>query len=312
MRARGIPRRVAAVAVALVAAMLVAGGSANADPAVIQVHPGPHAIQDALEQAKRNDILELHAGIYRQPHALRVDKSVVIRSAGDGVVTISGMCKVNDTIVLAANNVRLRGLRVVGAADGFGFFPSEIDFNGIRTGEVSNSIAQDTCDEPAEYGINVFNGGPIKVLDNETFGFTDSGIYIGGINDTGNGTLMVRGNLTHGNDRGIIVEDSTARVVVLENVVRHNRLQGEFPTNTGIFLHASDGVRVRGNTVTNNGEDGIWLDENSDHNRVIGNVVHGHTTDLRNDGQSNCFSDNDYDTAGGTQDVTEPCGGGPG
>jgi hypothetical protein len=53
------------------------------------------------------------------------------------------------------------------------------------------------------------------------------------------------------------------------------------------------------------GEDGVVLDGNSDLNRVIGNDVHGHATDLRNDGESNCFTDNGYDTSSG--DVSEPC-----
>jgi parallel beta-helix repeat protein len=236
-----------------------------------------------------------------------VTKSVVIRSAGDGMVTITGMCRVRATIAAEANHVRLRGLRVVGAADGFGFFPTEIDFTGVRAGEVSDSVAVDTCRSSghgAEYGINVFGSGPVKVLDNDTFGFEDSGIYIGGISDTGHGTLMVRGNESHGSVRGIIVEDSSAEVAVVGNLVHDNRRGGDL-TNAGIFLHSSDGVRIRDNVVTDNGDDGIVLDENSDLNRVIGNDVHGHTTDIRNDGESNCFTDNAYDTSAG--DLSEPC-----
>ncbi len=296
------------VAAALVTTALVVVGPANADTTTIQVHPGPHAIQDALEQAQRGDTLNLHAGFYRQPHGLRVDKPVVIRSAGDGVVTITGMCKVGVTIAVAANNVRLRGLRVVGADARFRFLPTEVDFTNVRSGEISDSVARDTCGKaghPAEYGINVFNSGPIKVLRNDTFGFEDSGVYIGGISDTGDGTLMVRGNTMHGNVRGIIVEFSSATIAVVGNLVRHNQRAGEEFTNAGIFLHGSDGVLIRDNTVTNNGPDGIVLDDASDLNRVIGNGVHGHTADLHNDGGSNCFSDNDYDTSSG--DVSEAC-----
>jgi parallel beta-helix repeat protein len=303
-------RRIALIAALVAGALFGSAAPAQADPTVIQVQPGPHAIQDALQQAHGGDILNLHAGVYRQPQGLRVNKSVVIRSAGDGVVTITGQCKVNATISVVANKVRLRGLRVVGAADGFGFFPTEIDFRGVQSGEVSNSMAVDTCGgsgHRAEYGINLFNTGPVKVLDNLTSGFVDSGIYVGGIDGTWDATLMVRGNETRGNVRGIIVEDSSATIAVVDNLVRHNLRDSPDDgfTNAGIYLHSSDGVRIRDNTVRNNGPDGIVLDGNSDFNRVIANAVHDHTTDLRNDGASNCFSDNDYDTSSGN--VSDAC-----
>jgi len=296
---------VIAVATALAAVLLATPASAG--PRVIQVHPGPHAIQDALAAAQAGDTLNLHAGRYRQPHGLRVDKSVVIRSALDGRVTISGMCKVGTTISVAADNVRLRSLWVVGAASGFSFLPTEIDFTAVQSGEVTGSIVRDTCRSSgrgAEYGVNVFNSGPVKVIGNETFGFEDSGIYVGLISDTGDGTLMVRNNISTGSVRGIIVEDSSAAIAVVDNVFRHNLREGDF-TNAGIFLHSSDGVRIRDNVVTNNGQDGIALDERSDRNRVIGNDVHQHTTDIRNDGTENCFTDNSFDTSSG--DVSEPC-----
>ena len=114
-----------------------------------------------------------------------IDKGVVVHSAGDGTVTVDGRCLVRFTIEATASGVRLRGLRVVGAAEGFGPYPAEVDFAAVRTGEVSGSTTVDTCkdasgDGGAEYGISVFGSGPIQVVGNETSGFTDSGIYIGG------------------------------------------------------------------------------------------------------------------------------------
>jgi parallel beta-helix repeat protein len=308
----GVRRRLLNAVVVAAVALAVQAVPASARSQVIQVHPGAHAIQDALQDAHAGDVLNLHAGAYREPDGLVVDKAVVVRSAGDGTVTIDGRCMVRYVVQATANDVRLRGLRVVGAAEGFGLYPAEVDFTGVRTGEVSGSVAADTCKNGsgqggAEYGISVFGSGPIKVLGNVTFGFTDSGIYIGAISDTGNGTLRVQDNVAHSSSRGVIVEDSSASIAVTGNRIHHNRRVGvEGDTNAGIFLHNSDGVRIRDNTITNDDENGIWLDPDSDHNRVVGNTISGHTADVRNDGSANCFTGNAFATHAG--DVSRACG----
>ncbi|HXJ64260.1 MAG TPA: NosD domain-containing protein [Actinomycetota bacterium] len=296
-------------------AVALATAPASARQRVIQVHPGPNAIQDALDPAHAGDVLNLHSGVYRVPDGLVVDKGVVVRSAGDGTVTIDGRCKVGYTIHVTASNVRLRGLRVVGAAEGSDPFPAEVHFFGVQTGEVSGSVAVDTCkdgsgDGGAEYGISVFSSGPIQVVGNETYGFTDSGIYIGAISDTGNGTLRVQDNVTHSNARGVIVEDSSASIAVVGNRMFHNQRSGvEGSINAGLFLHNSDGVRIRDNTIANDDENGIWLDPDSANNRVVGNTISGHHADIRNDGTGNCFTGNTFTTHAGKHngDIGHAC-----
>ena len=89
---------------------------------------------------------------------------------------------------------------------------------------------------------------------NTAIGFEDAGIYIGGIVDTGSGSIVARMNRLYQNNRGIIVEDSFgASLQVESNVARHNH-------DDGIFLHNSDGIEVLGNLTTNNGVNGIELD----------------------------------------------------
>ena len=75
--------------------------------------------------------------------------------------------------------------------------------------------------------------------------------------------------------------------------------------NAGIFLHNSDQVRLRDNTIANDDENGIWLDEASDHNRVVGNTISGHAANVRNDGGANCFTGNVFTTHAG--DVGQAC-----
>jgi hypothetical protein len=64
----------------------------------------------------------------------------------------------------------------------------------------------DSCD--ALYGINVFNSGPLQLVQNRTSGYLDAGIYVGGIENTLGDPLVVRDNQSFGNNRGLIVEDS--------------------------------------------------------------------------------------------------------
>ena len=90
------------------------------------------------------------------------------------------------------------------------------------------------------------------------------------------------------------------------NRIHHNRRVGvEESVNAGIFLHNSDRVRLRDNTIANDDENGIALDVASDHNRVIGNTISGHAADIRNDGSGNCFSGNTFATHEG--DVSQAC-----
>jgi parallel beta-helix repeat protein len=67
---------------------------------------------------------------------------------------------------------------------------------------------------------------------------------------------------------------------------------------SGIFLHNSDKVRMRDNTIRNNGAFGINIDPNSDNNRLFDNVVHSQWTDLENDGSGNCGSGNTFGSVG--------------
>jgi parallel beta-helix repeat protein len=159
---------------------------------------------------------------------------------------------------------------------------------------VTNSRLLRTC-PGTEYGINLFQTGPMQIAGNTAVGFLDAGIYIGAITDTGSGTLVASGNNLYGNDRGIIVEDSIGVSLLVANNSAHDNL------NDGIFLHNSDGIDVRMNRTTNNAYAGIELDDASGNNLIRSNRSHGQTYDLANDGGTgNCFKNNQYQTSFGT------------
>jgi hypothetical protein len=250
--------------IAVVAGTMAAGGSvAGAASAngrtVVEVYPGPHALAKALASASSGDALNIHTGIY--PEHVKVSTAdVTLQPAGDGPVTVDAGCGPQFAIAVRADGVTVSGLRIQGATEGFGFLPAEVDFEFVTTGTITRSTLTDTCD--AEYGVNVYSSGALSISRNRATGFSDAGIYIGGITNTGTGTLAVTSNASYGNNRGIM---------------------------------------VRGNTTADDGTYGIDLDASSDHNRVVMNTSQGNPFDLANlGGSGNCWRDNVYSTSTGT------------
>jgi len=273
---------------------------------------GGNVINRTLDQAHNGDLIRIHDnGNYRE--AFTVDKRVTLRGVG-GRPLIDSRCKSRATIQVSSGGVTLDHLKVVGAADNpdQGPFPSEVDARGVGTGKIHDLVIHDTCGgvhEGAEYGVNVFNSGQVEVSDNKvTGGFSDAGIYIGGIVDTGGGLLRVVNNATYLNHQGVIVEDSgfDGIVQVANNNIHHNVGNGVEGSRAGIFLHRSSKVRIRNNTIRNNGDFGINLDPDSDNNRLFDNTITSNPTDLVNDGSGNCGSGNTIGSRQGNPLL--PCG----
>src|SRR5204862_4757869 len=139
-----------------------------------------------------------------------------------------------------------------------------------RTVRQHDVVVRDTCgdaDHGAEYGINVFNSGPVIIE-----------------NSGANGIIQVANNNSH-----------------------HNTIPGvETEAAIGIFINNSDDVRIRNNTVQNNGELGVDISAGSDDNRLIDNTITDNPTDLINEGAGNCGSGNTIGTRAGNP--LTPCG----
>jgi parallel beta-helix repeat protein len=271
--------------------------------ATIEVTPGPSAINKALNQAHNGDTLRIHDGTYRE--AFTVDKRVTLRGVG-GRPLIDSRCKSRTAIKVTHGGVGLYHLKVIGAAENpSGLYPSELDVENVGTGTIFDLVVHDSCggtDVGAEYGINVFNSGALQVRDNRaTGGFSDAGIYIGGITHTGTEGLRVRDNEAFGNHQGVIVENSAGgRIVVAHNRLHDNTIGGEELEPTGLFINNSDRVVMFDNSIKRNGHFGINISAGSDHNSLTDNTVTGNPIDLNNDGTANCGSANTIGTTTGT------------
>jgi parallel beta-helix repeat protein len=280
-------RRITLAVASALMVLLAAPGRVGASPSTtIEVFPGPNAIANALQQAQPGDILNVHTGTYLEHVPVGV-QDVTIQAAGDGPVTVDGRCQ-GSTFFVIVDGVTIDGLDIVGGS----FF--NVDFQYVSDGAVTNSRLKRTC-PGAEYGVNLFATGPMLVKGITGTGFLDAAIYIGGITDTGAGSLVAEDNVLLGNDRGIIVEDSSGVSLVVRRNVSHDNV------TDGIYLHRSDGVVIRSNKTRDNGRAGIELDPGSDHNLVAGNRSGGQPYDLANGGGAgNCFLNNLYTTSFGT------------
>jgi parallel beta-helix repeat protein len=248
--------------------------------------------QHAIDKAKSGDRLRIHAGTYSE--ALTIDKRLQIFAATKGSPpVIDAKCDSSIAVDVTSPGVSIEGLKVKGAKDAFA-----MNFNNVRSARVRDMRLNNNCGS-AEYGFNIFNAGRIRISDSKATGFGDAGVYIGGIGDTSNGALIVRGVTAMDNNRGIIVEDSTGvDIQVKNNILDRNTISGE-GVPSGVFVHNSDGVLFEGNKTRSNGVFGIQIDATSDDNVFKNNVsTDNGTDDFFNEGLGNCGSGNSFPLSG--------------
>ena len=272
---------------ALPGAAVPAPGPAPAKVVVDDAEPG--AISDAIAAVAPGGKVRIRRGRYRE--SLLIEKPVRLIATGKGRPTIDGVCRFPSTVTIHSGGVVLKGLEVKGA----GTFAA-VDYSGVPSGSAKDLRVRNTCD--AEYGINVFATGAVQVTDNRATGFTDAGIYVGGIASTPNGTLFVGDNETSGNNKGIIVEFSGGGdIAVFSNEIHDNSIPG-VGEQVGLFVFDSDGVRIQSNRISGNGQAGLVLTPGADNNAVNDNQITGNPVDVRNEGVGNCGSGNTFTTGG--------------
>jgi parallel beta-helix repeat protein len=279
-------RRLLIVLALAMAAVQMPGLASASTRTVIDVFPGKHALLQALTKANPHDVLNLHAGTYKD--AITITKTdITLRAAGDGGVTIDGKCAQTATIEVEADGFDLQGPMTVKGGDFY-----EVDFAFVSRGSIGSVMLKDSCGE-AEYGVNLFQTGPLQVVGNTATGFDDAGVYVGGIINTGSGQLLVWDNEVYNSNRGIIVEDSfNVDILLYANMLHDN-------VTSGIHLTNTDGIALRHNIAMDNGTYGIDLDSSSDNNTVIRNTAWDNEFDLANAGNGNCFKRNKYKTSQG-------------
>ena len=96
---------------------------------------------------------------------------------------------------------------------------------------------------------------------------TEAGIRIENINAYPR--IIINNNISFNNGHGISLRNSRM-VNITDNIISNNNW-------TGIYLYNGTGgpspIIVKDNTVTGNGDDGIYIGQNSDNNYITGNII---------------------------------------
>jgi parallel beta-helix repeat protein len=278
---------------------------AAADAKKHEVKPGRGTLQEAVDKAKPGDKLVLKA---RKTYTggVEIDKELTIKGPSDGrkLPTVDGRCRESFTVVVFDATATLKNFKVTGASDAQGgqYGGAEVNFFEGASGSAQDLHLKATCD--VLYGVNVFNTGDVLVKGGTYEGYTDAGVYVGGIRRDGS-VVEVTGTDSTRNNRGIIIEDSAENVdILVANNTTNGNDNGFNPT--GIFLHNAQGVVLSGNVANANAAPGIWLDGTSANNVLLDNQASGNggpqglePADLQNDGVGNCGSGNAFGTTQG-------------
>jgi hypothetical protein len=291
----------------MVGRTLVAAGcaflalAAPAAAETLRVSPGRNAIQKAVDRADHGDRLLLRQGTYREDVLVTKHLKIVGRPGKRPV--IDGRCRVDRTVDIVANDVRLEHLKIKGARlqESVGY---TLNVVGVDDIVLDDLVLRESCNG-AYYGANVAATGPVRITDvRATGGFADAALYIGSINDLGAERLLVADTETSGNNVGILIEDSgpEANIVVRDNIANDNGALGASDP-AGILIRRSDGGRYVNNRTNRNGEYGILLiDEGSPpaNNVLIGNRAFGNgVANFLDQGVGTCGSGNSF--------VVDPC-----
>ena len=179
---------------------------------------------------------------------------------------------------------------------------AEVNFIEGGRGKATGLELEDGCG--SHYGINVFDTGNVTAAGNLITGYNDAAVYVGGIREAGT-VVDVHENVALQNARGVLFEDSLpqASLLAVDNLVSGNEVG---TMSAGVYVRNTDGALVEGNVADSNGLYGVWLDQNSDDNRLLGNSASGNgSSDLHNEGQRNCGAQNMFGSEAGNPLV--PC-----
>jgi parallel beta-helix repeat protein len=255
------------------------------------------AINKAIDRANLGDRLVVHKGTYKDPVVVHKRVRIVGKKKKRGRKSkkpvIATGCGASTAVDVSADGVTLRRLKIRGGDD------FSLDMSFVDAGTAKQLRVVDACD--ALYGINVFDSGPLQLLQNRSSGYLDAGIYVGGIENTLGQPMVISDNSSFGNNRGLIVEDSddepgeSVEIRVTGNRFDDNNIPdppGEGPP-VGIFVNRSDNVTFIDNQVVGNGSYGVHLDPQSAFNRFFNNTFSGNgVQNVRDEGSGNCGSGN--------------------
>lgn len=263
-----------------VSALAITLTVAPVSAAILDVRDG-QSIQDAVRKASPGDIIKVYPGTYRE--TVFIDKDNVRLM---GVVeerkwpVLDGGGKLNDGVLVSGHGVSVERLHV-----------RRYKGNGIMTQGGNNfRILSNIVEGTSVYGIFPQFGKNGLVSRNVIWGTEDAAIYVGmcenvdvthnetfgsvmGIEGENSHNILIENNYVHDNSAGVMlslvpslpIKTSSGMIVRNNFVVRNNlknfapagSIAAGVPAGTGIFVFATDDVRIEGNLIKDNDSVGI-------------------------------------------------------
>ena len=240
-------------------------------------------IQDAVRKAKPGDTITVYPGTYHE--TVFIDKDDIVLT---GVIedrnwpVLDGQDTLNDGVLVSGHNVTIQG-------------------NGVMTQGGNNfKILNNIVEGAGVYGVFPQFGKNGLVAHNVLWGIEDAAIYVGmcenidivqnetfgsvmGIEAENSHHILIENNYVHDNSAGIMLSlvpslpiKTSADMIVRNNFIVNNNLKNfapegaiaaSVPAGSGIFVFATDNVRVEGNLIKNNDSVGIMA---ADHGFIGG------------------------------------------
>lgn len=249
------------------------------------------AIQDAVRKASPGDTIMVYPGTYHETVFIDKDSITLTGIIEEGRrPVLDGKDTLNDGVLVSGHNVTVQKLHV-----------RRYKGNGLMTQGGNNfKILSNIVEGAGVYGIFPQFGKNGLVAYNVIWGIEDAAIYVGmcdnidvvhnetfgsvmGIEAENSHEILIENNYVHDNSAGIMLSlvpslpiKTSADMIVRNNFIVNNNLKNfapdgaiaaSVPAGAGIFIFATDNIRIEGNLIKDNESVGIMA---ADHGFIGG------------------------------------------